>query len=95
MTTAMQCVSGPVNMNQRVRLKLTERGKKLYRDRHRIRINHPIADEANKLVRDDPAPDDGVVEMQLWEAFYVFGPEFSVPGMGGPFELTFELLELH
>ncbi len=90
MNAVMQCVSGPVNLNQRVRLKLTERGKRMYAESVGRGLPPQLAAQMTKPT----IPESGVIEIQLWEAFFAFGPAMGTPGMDVPFEATFELLEL-
>jgi hypothetical protein len=92
MTSTMphHCVSGLVNMNQRVRLKLTERGKKMYAES----VGRGLPPQLTAQMTKPTITESGVIEIQLWEAFWAFGPAMATPTMDMPFETTFELLEL-
>jgi hypothetical protein len=90
MPSAMQCVSGLVNLNQRVRLKLTERGKRMYAES----AGRGLPPQFAAQITQPTIPESGVIEMQLWEAFWAFGPAMATLTFDMPFEATFELLEL-
>ena len=68
-----------INLNEKVRFKLSEYGKEIYR--HRFEYN-----------KEPELDDDGYMEMQLWVFMQTFG-EYMVMGMSevvNPLEIIYE-----
>ena len=72
----------PVNTNAYVKVKLTERGLEIMRERHaRLYQGVPLAPD----FREPDTDEDGWSRWQLWQLMQEFGPYLS-GGMRVPFE---------
>jgi hypothetical protein len=73
------------NLNDQVRVKLSDKGRQILRDNHAA-MNIPFS----LTIRED---ENGYYHTQLWCLFQDFGPHIKI-GMGQPFmEIEFDVAE--
>lgn len=78
------------NVNSSVRVKLTDEGRKIHRDRHdNLRKKLPSGVEFNYRPPEEDA--DGYSKWQLWELMQVFGPHICL-GCVNPFDTEIQFI---
>ncbi len=79
-----------LNMNDNVKVKLTQRGKEILQERfEKFHKNYPTSFTKFELPKEDKR---GYSKWQLWRLFSVFGEHISM-GLDVPFELDIEIRE--